>query len=367
MDSKQVNALKMIENLILNEKVTMPYGRYEDEEYLYKLLQKEGIVALLNKVVSVSPFSAKKRIEILYHSKKNSIDNDMRKYAELFDEFERRNIKYVVLKGKYLTESVYGDVKYKHSNDLDLLINENELDEVKFVLNELGYSQGIFEGKTLKLLSRREIVLYQMESYQLAPYAKINPNYSSHPCALDIHTVLGWKKNEMDDKCLDDFQYCCFDGINYRILADEWFFIHICLHHYKHLNSIGILEKNGAGLRYLCDVYFFFIKKIEKFDMSKLIGLITENQIEKYVYFFLYYGQKLWGENGCVNDFLNRINCSGIKNCVGRIQFKNINYSWCGLFEKWLMEVDDSNRIFSNVINKNLELNEKGEQKNERN
>ncbi len=294
---------KILNDLIWEDEVFL---EKEDHEKICVFLDAIGLVALLKKSVNLNFVSKDIKRVVNYQFKKNVIDNDLRKYAELFWEFERNNINYVVLKGSYLIQSVYGKVGYRHSNDLDILIERDNLEKTVFMLNELGFRNGYFDNKEKKIkdLTRKDIVLYEMNTNQIAPYVKINDNYRAYPCTLDIHVALDIKDEKNNFVWNGKYVYEEIGGVKFRRLENERFWLQVCIHHYKHMHDEKIIKRGSTGLRYVCDVYFFFLKNYYKFNIIKMIEIIKENCLQEKVQYFLEYGQEVWGKNAVVNEFL---------------------------------------------------------------
>lgn len=327
---------------------------------LYFLLKKEGLLALLRKVKTEIPFYKKIKNEVLFTAKKNAIDNDLRKYKELIDFLEKEKIQYVVLKGNYLIRSVYGDIKYRHSNDMDILIEEKQTGKIVKILTELGYVRGEYddENKRVRALTRKEIIMYEMETDQMAPYVKINANYSAHPCTLDIHLCFELSNQIITNQFLGEYEYKEFNGVQIRCLNNELFFLQVCLHHYKHMKSVNIMRRGSAGLRYICDVYFFYFKNYEMINLNNLVTYIKENNFEEYVYYFMYHGQRLWGENEQVKELMEKINKEGIEEYVYYFGLGEKKYFWYDKFDEWLFSTNGSINVLEEVILKNMKYNE---------
>lgn len=354
MDEINNELLRILFEIIMNDNTTISDGNILTA--LYSLLKKEGLLGLLYKVETKAYLDKKIKTEVLYTIKKNVIDNDMRKYGELINLFENEKIRYVVLKGNYLIQNVYGEIKYRHSNDMDLLVEEKQIDKIVRILNCLGYIKGEYDAKSKKVcsLTRKEVILYEMESNQLAPYVKINKNYPAHPCTIDIHTCFEISNQAMTNKCLNEYVYSEYNGVQIRRLKDELFFLQVCLHHYKHMNSVDIMRRGSSGLRYICDVYFFYLRNFEMINLKKLVAYIKENNYEKYVYYFMYHGQRLWGENVRVQKLLNHINTEGINESINFFGLEEQTYFWYDKFDSWLLDLNTSNNILEEVITENV-------------
>ncbi|WP_135550732.1 nucleotidyltransferase family protein [Paenibacillus cymbidii] len=222
---------------------------------------------------------------------------NMKENKTIIENLEGNGISYVVLKGSYMTLSAYGNVGYRLSQDTDILIDRTDVEKVTDLIQQLGYLRGRFirEEAKVKMYSRQEEIFYSMNTHQAAPFIKTlnHPLIPYHCVDLNLHLTWG-EDTQRGDISIADFigsrRKVSVQGINYFVLPYEEFFIQICLHHFKDVNSIYLLTKTPSLIvsKY-CDIYFFLTKNIGAISLPRLYELMGKFQVEMYVHYMLYY------------------------------------------------------------------------------
>lgn len=82
------------------------------------------------------------------------------------------DFKYVLLKGAYLSTSLYEE-GMRTSNDIDILIQEKDIEKCQCLLEKNGFIQGFVEdGETIRPATRHEIVMARMNYGETVPFVK---------------------------------------------------------------------------------------------------------------------------------------------------------------------------------------------------
>lgn len=213
--------------------------------------------------------------------------------APLFEAL--RDYPYAVIKGAVLSEQIYGSPFARRSGDLDVLIRRQDLDFAKRILLENGFVQGRVIGDEIVPFTRKELIFQASQSHQTAPFVKATDNKICPFINYDLNTSVFW--GEYGQECDMDFVLCetrevvLFD-IPFKTLTPEMGFISLCLHHYKDMNSIYLLAKGSLKLDLFCDIYFYL--KNVALDMDKLWALSRNLNADPYIYYCLWYTNKVF-------------------------------------------------------------------------
>ena len=180
----------------------------------------------------------------------------------LLSEFENRGIKYLPLKGFHL-KKLYPSTEMRYASDFDILIDINQLKEVRRVVKDLNLE--------VKRFDEHHDVVYSPETKTVFELHK-----SVFVGKLSEFFGIGFERARLKDgyKCFYEF------GV-------EDFYISILAHSAYHF-----AESAGVGIRHLTDVYLY--KNAYEIDYSYLdaelekCGLLSfKNEFERLAdYFF---------------------------------------------------------------------------------
>ena len=159
--------------------------------YFYNGLTKEQRTKI--------PRELKKNIEMLVYGQAVNQEKMYKYINELNDILENCNIRYAGLKG-----IIYGACLYtkgtRRSNDMDLLVHEEDLEQLDAILSSAGYIQAKKkEGKLIEA-SRKEKLIQRMNYHDLIPYMK---ETDDGIIEMDINFLFDGKDNLIDSKVFD--------------------------------------------------------------------------------------------------------------------------------------------------------------------
>lgn len=193
---------------------------------------------------------------------------------------------YAVIKGAILSKAAYGNVCYRRSSDIDLLVSRENLDFVKNTLLQNGFIQGRIIDGDIVPFSRQEILYHTALSHQTAPFLKKTGSRFCPVINIDVNIDVMWgesqKQTDMDKFLLNTevAEVCCVELKKLSPIAE---FISLCLHHYKDMNSIYLLSQGSLRLSLFCDIYFYFINN--SIDITGLKHMCQALDVTKYVYY----------------------------------------------------------------------------------
>lgn len=308
--------LEMLRACFCNERTSMLF-RYPKDEVLLELAHQHNIGLLIGDIMQLD---RSQRLANQISKQKN-----VKRYHENFIhfdqvamEFEKSHIEYVITKGIYASKTAYIDEGYRHSDDLDVVIKREDYLEVKEILHNYGYIQGVYNPteKTVKGFSRQQELFYLSYTQQSAPFLKETGNDLLPVVNLDLNFHIYWNEGEAWDisKLLSNSQIFNYNGFKVKTFQDEYMLLHMCLHAYFDMNSVYILYKSYAyKLKYFADIYGF-IKHL-KISWDKFRSICIDYKVEKYIMYILYYTSLVFQDKSLLTitgmempneDFLNR-------------------------------------------------------------
>ena len=219
------------------------------------------------------------------------------KQSNIFEVLcEINNVDYAIVKGSVLSKKIYGDVRMRNSLDVDILVSPYNLNRVKKALLNNGFIQGYSKGTLLVPYKRDKKVYYVSNTHQLAPFIKKTNNRLCPFVSVDVNFSLFWgedsrRRDEMDI-VLKDVLEDCIDGQYFKRLLPEMEFIHLCLHHYKDLNSLYLIYKGKINFGLFSDIFFYVINA--DLDWDRLKDISEKLNVSKYIYYCLFFCSKIF-------------------------------------------------------------------------
>lgn len=144
---------------------------------------------------------------------------------EITAMLDAANIDYIALKGPFLSQYLYNDVTSRISNDLDILIDENDLDQVDHLLAGRGCQRC---ESAFFLQFRKHYFRTYKELYYVWPKSRIHVEIHTRLDSNRYHLAL--RPEEKNEHSVL-FETC---GQKIRILSDEFMLLYLCDHGSKH-------------------------------------------------------------------------------------------------------------------------------------
>lgn len=220
----------------------------------------------------------------------------LREYVkEISKELLENNVEHIFLKGSVFSNVKKGLSIYKvgerSSNDIDILVNQENISKVANCLKKLGFVQGVYdeESKKIKEYSRVEIINRRMNRGEVAPFIKLTNNTEVPFVEVDINFSLGNTPNDNIDllNFMIDSRVISNKYFPLSILDNELFFIHLLMHQYKETTLYLMFERNkDIDLYKLADIYYLF--KLYKIKRNRIKELAKKFNIEEKVGYVLF-------------------------------------------------------------------------------
>lgn len=202
---------------------------------------------------------------------------------------EKAGFPYAIVKGEALSCQAFGRPGQRQSGDIDVLVDKQDLKKLEALLLENGF--------TTRQLSREEQIVARAFSHQVTPYRKEMPLGALE---LDINYNLIWGEWKGKKPQVSEFlarrEFISIHGVEVPVLAVPDAFIHLCLHHYKDMNTLyHLTQHNTVTRRIFRDVAGFYGQQKDRLDQEKLNQWIQEYQLEPYFYYMLHLTAKVCG------------------------------------------------------------------------
>ncbi|MFP7473344.1 nucleotidyltransferase family protein [Niallia taxi] len=191
--------------------------------------------------------------------------------------FMQHNISSIILKGPLLSQELYGDISSRTSNDIDLLIELNDLDEVTRLLISVGYKIKYQPPRLLedwKVRNHHVEFFHEEKNCEIEVHWRLHPGPSKEPSFAEL-----WEGKEKSTITNTPIYHLGKEHLLYYLLTHGsrhgWFRIRwitdvLCLIN-KTINferEWAILQENKSVVQ-----YYQFICLVEK------LGLTYSNSI----------------------------------------------------------------------------------------
>ena len=267
----------------------------------------------------------------------------------LIQDLNRADVPYAVIKGCPLAYYKTGNPGTRISSDIDILIPRQELNKVIEILKGN-------EFESTHPLSRAERVMLVSNSHQLPSfYKKIKDLYVQ----IDINFDLFWgeytgERIEVSEFLQDTVEVDIF-GCKVQTLPPLKTMMQVILHHYKEMNSIYHLTGHIAiSKRAFEDIYILWQRYKEEMSVEKLCEISSRYAIFPYVYYILYYTQKVYGDEALYPylDALKTAEGEALLECYGLTEEERKN--WKIRFEERL-DADVAKLVYHDLSHEDLE------------
>ena len=213
-------------------------------------------------------------------------------------------IRFAGIKGIFLGTELY-DIGDRRSNDIDLLVYEEDLDKLDKAMRELGYIQSNCPNGALIEASKKEKLIQRMNYHDLVPYVK---QIDGVVLEIDINFLFDSKDNHVDSFVYADglFNY---DGKDYSItgLSSRMHLAFLIVHFYREAtNSLWTKTKRDLTFYKIADL-INYIRHIENgIDVSAFVEILEKLNIAAKSY-YVFSVLKEFYDDEFVNDMIERL------------------------------------------------------------
>jgi hypothetical protein len=331
------NIIEAIKALANNNQLNLS----EDESLEFsKILFNHNCYFLLSKMKSDNKFT--KLTQATLMTNKVAIKERYSNCQNVFNIFNVAGINYAVIKGAVLSQSAYNDYYYRKSSDIDLLIERNDIEIVKNILLAEDFIQGRVTGNMIIPFTRQELLYHSAFTHQIAPFIKKTDSKFCPFVNVDINTNIMWGESNLKANMngfLNDASYFLFLR-NYfiRRLPAVKEFIALCLHHYKDMNSIFLINNGSIKLNLFCDIYYYITNNFKSINTDELLRLCNILGICEYIYYCIYYTSLIFSDER-LERLLHILETSYCRKILNRFGLEDTEY------KEW--NIDFLDRLFN--------------------
>lgn len=205
-----------------------------------------------------------------------------------FYELNKRNIKYAVIKGEPLSYYIYSCLGMRLSRDIDILVPKESIDEVRKVFFD--------NNNIIDMYGRKEWLYYMLCSHQCPALFIKEQGFTVE---LDINFDILWgnyekRKIDINDFLSDTVEMDIY-GVKIKTLSKIKTFLQVCLHCYKDLNSILLIQKRKKFDKNMFrDIYHMLRNNQNELTIDMVYNESIKYGIDEYIYYVLYYTEKIY-------------------------------------------------------------------------
>lgn len=133
-------------------------------------------------------------LELLVRAQKEQFEENLEEICKVNDALEEAKIKFAVLKGAFFGCEMY-EKGTRRSNDIDLLVYEDDLGKLDTCLRAMGYIQSNMSNGEMVEATKKEKIIQRMNYHDLVPYVK---KTKMGILELDINFLFDGNKNLID-------------------------------------------------------------------------------------------------------------------------------------------------------------------------
>lgn len=257
---------------------------------------------------------------------------------ELIEKLNALDVRVAGLKGMIFNTTVY-PLCARRSNDIDILVAEDDLVILDKVMREMGFIQSLDGGHTEA--GKREKLIQRMNYHDLVPYFKRIDLPYMDCIKVDVNFHFDSKEHDITKAILDEGVQS-YEGNGYRVQGLNWttHLLHLCVHFYREAsNSIWTSRVRDVDLYKLVDIENS-LRVYCKEELLKWTETVKKFNLEESCYFTLHYLNEFYPSpvyqelmdkiKPNTTGFLNKITISGGKEVERTEDFMdrtfNMNY-----------------------------------------
>lgn len=247
---------------------------------------------------------AQKRRQVVINKEVNNLNSELIK----------NHLKFAGLKGVIFGAMLYNDGD-RRSNDIDLLVSEEDLPLLDLVMQNMGYIQSNLPNGQLVKASRREKLIQRLNHHDLVPYVK---STDEGFLEVDINFLFDEKNNPIDKLVFEDGVYQ-YSGNGYSImgLSIQMNLAFLCVHFYREATDfLWTSDKRDLTLYKLVDIINFIRRVKNKIDIYKVVETFKHLNIDDKCYYVF----------SIVDEFYHDAFVTQIIELLSYVDKKNLGY-----------------------------------------
>lgn len=217
-------------------------------------------------------------------------------FAEsLFQKLNDEKIPVAGLKGLVYNTSIY-NLQVRKSNDIDVLVAEEDLKRFDEVMRRFGFIQSLDNGYTEA--TKKEKLIQLMNYHDLVPYVKRMDLPFCESIEVDVNFHFDSKDHEITKEILSEgLEWYELNGFKIQGLKWTTHLAFLCTHFYREAsNSIWTSESRDVDLYKIVDIENTF-RQFSREQMFEWLETIKKYDLQKQCYFTLFYVNKFYPNN----------------------------------------------------------------------
>lgn len=208
--------------------------------------------------------------------------------SKVFEALRSKNIAVMLLKGMALVHTVYESLALRPMNDVDILVKEGDLREIRSSLHDLGYDP----PESQPDLDGREAVEYCHYFDQIKFYNKDRIMFDTHFRLLNMGVPAADERTVWERAC----EVTLRDGGTALVPSPEAMLLHLCFHANHH---------HYSRIMHFCDINETYRRYADTLDWEYLHGIVVQRRLGASFYHTLLFTRELMGAD-MPDDLLDR-------------------------------------------------------------
>lgn len=314
----------------------------------YLSLNKSGLLGKVNR-------EFRNTLKTVYDSNVVKAQSMYQALGVVADVIQNLECPYALLKGAYLL-SVY-PIGLRTSNDVDVLISQEDISKLEVLLKAAGFVQGNVRNGRFTPASRKEIINSRINRGETVPYIKTINLPQMEFLEIDINFSLDFSARKNNFKVVQMLKnsspliqttngcLCTLDNPD--------FLIHLCCHLYKEASIYAYLVLGrDLSLYKFADIYLLLYQWSNTEVFTVLSERIHAYGLQRECYYAFLRTKELFGiESKGLNALISAIkpqNVEYLKEIFRPEQNKVFQYD--EPFAEWLFVSSKEERLHENII-----------------
>ncbi|MEK5282592.1 MULTISPECIES: nucleotidyltransferase family protein [Paenibacillus] len=225
-------------------------------------------------------------LRLLVVAQKYEMERTIDDIRPLLISLEESNVRYAGLKGLMYNADFY-ELGSRRSNDIDLLVYEEDISKVDNILRQFGYTQGYITNNELREATKKEKLIQRMNYHDLIKYVK---KTEWGKVAIDINFLFDTKNNVIDEEIFNHGTVI-YNGSYYSVRGLPLYtnLAHLCVHFFREAtNTIWTKYNRDVALYKVVDIMNCIRFHREELVADDWIDIITKLNLQDKCYYTFY-------------------------------------------------------------------------------
>lgn len=243
--------------------------------YFYNGLTEEQRGRMPNEFRSV--------LKILVSVFEKTMKERLQEFTIVSKTLDDNGVRYAALKGLIFVTDFYG-LGDRRSNDIDIMVLEDDLIKLDTALRSLGYIQSYLPNGQLIEASRKEKIIQRMNYHDLVPYVK---KIDSGLVTIDVNFKFDTKDHDIDYEIYDyGLRTYSNNGYSVKGLPFYTHLLFLCIHFYREgTNTLWTSSKRDIVLYKIVDIMNYIRAHSNEFKIEDWCKLVKKFELEKKCYY----------------------------------------------------------------------------------